>query len=89
MRDRYLEVTYRKGRPLGAYLYLPRPVGVRSARTVTAGEGLLLDYAADGEAIGLEITVPGKVRLDEINAVLETLGQPRMVAEELAPLRAA
>jgi hypothetical protein len=24
MRGRYLEVTFRKGRPIAAYLYLPR-----------------------------------------------------------------
>ena len=89
MRARYLEVTYRDGKALAAYLYLPRPVGVKSARTVRAGAGLLVDYAPGGEAIGLEITAPGSVSLDEINTVLRRVGQPELAQEELAPLRAA
>lgn len=89
MRARYLEVTFRKGRPLAAYLYLPRTSGVKSARTEEAGRGLLVDYAPTGEPIGVEITAPAHVRLEEINAVLERIGQPRIGPEELAPLAAA
>jgi hypothetical protein len=62
MRDRYLEVTYRKGRPFAAYLYLPRPEGAKSARTEAVGEGLVIDLAGDGSPIGLEITAPGHDR---------------------------
>jgi hypothetical protein len=36
MKERYLEITFRKGKPLAAYLYLPRRVGVKSARIVEA-----------------------------------------------------
>lgn len=89
MRQRYLEVTYRKGKPLAAYLYLPRPAGVKSVKTVRAAVGILVDYAAGGEAIGLEITAPALATLDEINAVLDGLGQSSIGPEELAPLRAA
>ena len=89
MRQRYLEVTFRKGKPLAAYLYLPRQAGVKSARTVEASAGLLIDYAANGEPIGLEITAPAHVTVDQINQVLETLGLVAMPAEELAPLHAA
>jgi hypothetical protein len=31
MRDRYLEITYRKGKPLAAYLYFPRESDTKSA----------------------------------------------------------
>lgn len=89
MRQRYLEVTYQKGRPLAAYLYLPRSPGATSARTVKRGEGLLVDYGSSGEAIGLEIVAPGQVTVDEINAVLQDLGQPGLAPDELAPLHAA
>lgn len=89
MRHRYLEVTYQKGRSLAAYLYLPRSAGARSARTVRAGPGLLIDYASGGEPIGLEITAPGQVGVEEIDAVLQALGQPAIGPGELAPLRAA
>jgi hypothetical protein len=89
MRDRYLEVTYQKGRALAAYLHLPHPVAAKSARTVKFAEGLLVDYAASGDAIGLEMTAPGQVSVEDVNAVLQALGQPGIGPEDLAPLRAA
>lgn len=89
MRDRYLEVTYRKGKPFAAYLYLPRLEGAESARTEPVGDGLVTDLAGDGSPIGLEITAPGRVSLDSINAVLVRFGQPGLTADELAPLAAA
>ena len=33
MREAYLEVTYRHGQPLAAYLYLPRETRSKSVRT--------------------------------------------------------
>ena len=89
MSERYLEVTYRKGKPFAAYLYLPRSVGTKSARTESVGEGLVIDLASDGSPIGLEITAPGRVSLDETNSVLARYGQPRLSPTELAPLAAA
>jgi hypothetical protein len=89
MSDRYLEVTYRKGRPFTAYLYLPRSVGAKIARTEAVGEGLVMDLGGDGSPIGLEITAPGRVCLDEINSVLDRFGQPRLSPKEHAPLAAA
>jgi hypothetical protein len=50
MNHRYLEVTFRNGKVLAAYLYLPRNPGDVSVRTVRYGEGLLIDFAADGRA---------------------------------------
>ncbi len=70
MKQRYLEVTFRKGRPLAAYLYLPRPNGTRSARTSDAGRGLLIDYDAGDRPIGVEITAPSLVAVADLNAVL-------------------
>ena len=89
MKDRYLEVTFRKGQPLAAYLYLPREPGVKSVRTQKATPGILVDFAASGVPIGLEITAPSIVTVQEINGVLESLGQPHIEATDLAPLHAA
>ena len=33
MRENYLEVTFRHGRPIAAYYYLPREANQKSART--------------------------------------------------------
>jgi uncharacterized protein YuzE len=89
MRGRYLEVTFRKGRPIAAYLYLPRRGAERSARVTKASPNLLIDYNAQGKAIGIEIPAPGKVNLMALNRVLARLGQPRLGPEDLAPLMAA
>ncbi len=53
------------------------------------GDGLLVDFAADGRPIGLEITAPGKVPAATINSVLADLGLAMLSDTDLAPLRAA
>lgn len=89
MEERYLEVTYRGGHAFAAYLYLPRSPGVRSSRTECLGEGLIADFGPDGRAIGLEITAPGHVTVEEINEALARVGEAPLSADELAPLAAA
>jgi hypothetical protein len=88
MSHRYLEITFRKGKPLAAYLYLPRPAGAKAARTIDAGNGLRLDFDALGTPIGVEITAPGRVTVAQLNAVLAPLGVARVEPEEWAPLAA-
>lgn len=88
MREPYLEITFRRGRPLAAYYYLPRRPGQRSHRTEPATAGILVDYGRGGRPIGLEITAPTRVTLADINAVLSRLGMPPLAQEEFAPLAA-
>ncbi len=85
MKHRFLEITFRKGKPLAAYLYLPRNPGDTSVRTQRHESGLLMDYAADGRAIGLEITAPSKVTLATLNQALAAANQELATADELAP----
>ena len=89
MKHAYLEVSYRKGKPLAAYYYLPRRGGDRSVRTERAEGGLVVDYAPDGRAIGIEITSPSRLDLSLINRLLERIGQRAAAPEDLAPLVAA
>jgi hypothetical protein len=89
MSQRYLQVTYRKGRPLAAYLYLPRKVGDKSARSVRCNGGLILDFSSDGRAIGVEITAPGSTTLESLNRALVQAQIEPASAEELTPLLAA
>ncbi len=89
MRKRYLEVTFRRGRPIAAYFYLPRRPGERSSRTVRVEPGLIIDYSKGGDPIGIEITAPGKLSLATINRVLKELGLPSVTRADLAPLLAA
>ena len=89
MKRPYLEVTFRKGRPVAAYLYLPRPTGARAARTTEPRPGVLVDYSADGAPIGIEITDPAHAEAASINEVLSEVGAPSVELADLAPLRAA
>jgi uncharacterized protein YuzE len=89
MKERYLEVTFRQGRPLAAYYYLPREAHQKSVRTRRVEPGLVIDFAADGQAIGIEITAPSKVTLAALNAVLDELGQVPATEVDLAPVLAA
>jgi hypothetical protein len=49
----------------------------------------VIDYAADGRPIGVEITAPESVTLDRLNALLKDLGQPSLLEYEFRPLTAA
>jgi len=89
MAERYVEITYRKGKPFAAYLFLPRRPGDRSARTERFGEVLVIDYAEDGRPIGIEIVHPQAVTEDDINLALAHIDQPPLRAEDFAPLKAA
>ncbi len=86
MHDRYLEVTYRLGKPLAAYLYLPRKESAKSARVVQEQDGMLVDLGDDGRPIGIEILSPLKISLHSINEVLAKYALPLLDRVEVAPL---
>jgi hypothetical protein len=89
MKHSYLEVTYRKGRALAAYYYLPRKDEDRSARTERVDSGLLVDFASDGRPIGIEICSPSQFDLSALNKVLQRLGHDPVRPEDFSPLVAA
>ncbi len=89
MKEPYLEVTFRRGQAVAAYLYLPRQTGEKSHRTSKADPGMIIDFNEGGKPIGIEITAPLMVTVDGINHVIENLGLSRISGEELVPLRAA
>ena len=89
MNTPYLEVTYRRGRAIAAYYYLPRRPGQRSIRTRRVEAGLLVDFAKGGRPIGVEITNPGALSVAAFNRVLRELGFASVSREDVAPLIAA
>ena len=86
MSQRYLEVTYRQGKPLAAYLYLPRRSGDTSVRVESRGHAYLVDWTEDGRPIGIEMPSPSLVTLDGLNQVLADLHLDPAAAIEVAPL---
>lgn len=89
MKRAFLKVTYRHGRPIAAYFHLPRQPGDSAVRTDRIDDVLLVDRAADGRPIGVEITDPGLFDPDRFFALLKSLGQTAVDRDELRPLVAA
>lgn len=89
MKEPYLEVTFRHGRALAAYFYLPRRPGDKAYRTSRVEPGLVVDFSRRGKPIGIEITAPAKLSLAALNRVLRDLGLPTAKRSDFAPLRAA
>jgi uncharacterized protein YuzE len=86
MKTPYLEVTFRHGRAIAAYYYLPCRHGQRSVRTRRVEGGLLVDYAKGGVPIGVEITSTGRFSVSAFNRVLCELGLPPVERRDFAPL---
>ena len=84
-----LQITYRKGKPFAAYIYLAHQPGTKSTRTEQIGPELVIDYAADGLPLGIEVISPGFVTEEEIIAAFERLGLEPPPTDELAPFGAA
>ncbi len=90
--ERELQITYRKGRVLAAYLYFSHDEAVnrKSVRTVPSSDYLLVvDYAETGKPLGVEIVTPQAVTLERLNQLLVEIGEAPMAEQEYAPLRAA
>ena len=89
MNQSYLEVTFRHGKVVAAYFYLPREADQRSARCERVEPGLVVDYDDADRPIGIEITAPRQVSVDSFNDLLAHLGQSPVDARDLSPLQAA
>ena len=87
--SRYLEVTFRDGTTVAAYLYFPRRSGEKSVRTERRECGMVVDFADNDRPIGIEITAPEALSLDVLNRALIALNQEPATAQEIAPLAAA
>lgn len=87
MSKPYLEITYRNGKPFAAYLYLARRPGDQAVRSVPRGS-LVIDYAADGRSIGIEMPSVTPAIKSEVQAVLAELKDVSISAAELMPLKA-
>ena len=86
MPNSYLKVTYRRGRPFAAYLYLTRRSGDAVARSREEGDGLVVDYSADGRPLGIEVTDPALASVQRINSLLQRLHMEALPPADLQPI---
>lgn len=89
MSEVFLEMSFHEGKPFAAYLHLPRETGAKVARTREIRPGLLVDFAADGKAMGIEIVNPMQTAAETVLAVIAEVHAGPVSPQELAPLRAA
>lgn len=89
MKDVYIEITFRKGKAIAAYIYLSRKPGVTSDISKKIKDNIIADYDKEGCLIGLEITSPHKVNSSDINNILVSHNAQPVSEQELAPLKAA
>lgn len=89
MKRIFLKVTYRHGRPLAAYVQLPREAGDQIVKTERVDDVLLVDRTADNRPMGVEITDPSRFDPDRLLELLRKLGQGEIDRSELVPLLAA
>jgi hypothetical protein len=88
MNKPYLEVTYRRGKPIAAYLYMDRRSGDKAVRSERR-EGFVVDFASDGRVIGVELIRLSDISLHALNEVLDAAKAVPLAADDLAPLSAA
>ena len=87
MKEAYLEVTFRGGKPIAAYYYLPRRPAQKVYKSVSGGPGLIVDLSRGGKPIGIEITAPGLVSPADLNRVLKRFGLSPARRSDLQPLK--
>jgi hypothetical protein len=89
MHEASLVITYRRGKPWVAYYRLPHEGSRHAHGTELVEPGLVVDYGPSGSPIGIEITAPAQVSLEQFNELLARLGQQPVAEQEFAPLHAA
>ena len=89
MSDVFLEISFREGKPFAAYLHFPRDEGAKVARTREVRPGLVVDFAAGGKPMGIEIVNPLQTSAEAVLAVIAEVHAAPVSLQELAPLRAA
>ena len=89
MNATFLDVTFRHGKPFAAYLRLPQSAHAKVDHTREVRPGLVVDFAADGTPLGVEIVNPASTDADKVMAVLAEVNAAPVSRADLAPLHAA
>lgn len=84
-----LQMTYRNGRPVAAYIGLGRALHETSVRSEEVSPELVVDFGADGQPLGIEVIDPVTTTPAELYGVFDSLGVPRPSPRALSPLTPA
>ena len=89
MKPPSVEITYRRGRPVAAYISWASSATAKCHATKEAAPGMIVDFARNGRPIGLELAVPRAATLAGVNRVLRSVGAPPLRPSDFSPLRVA
>ena len=88
LKHPFLEVTYRRGKPVAGYLYLGEPSSGAPCETKHVRLDGLVDIDSNGEALGVEFLAPGFVTPEDIQAIVRCLHGVPVPTEDLSPIMA-
>lgn len=83
----HIDVVFKKGRPVAAFLNLRADVLGRSHRTVPLRPTITAHYDVSGLPIGLELALPWDGSLTELNDALREVGGGALEAVDVIALR--
>jgi hypothetical protein len=87
MNDTRVEVIFKKGRPVAAFFHFRPEASGKSGRQIHVRPSITAHFDAAGHSVGLEILLPAKLVLGEVNEILRELGASPVTDADLAPLR--
>jgi uncharacterized protein YuzE len=88
MKHPFLEVTYRRGKPVAGYLYLSEPSSGTPCQTRHVRPDVLVDIDSNGRALGVEFLAPGFVTPEDVEAIVRCLDGVPVPTEDLSPIMA-
>lgn len=93
---REISISFRDGAAFAAYMHLNVPPRrrasasrVRVYRSEPVDGGYVIDFARNGQPIGIEVTSPATVTMAGVNRLLVELGLKKVSRKVLKPLLAA
>lgn len=89
MKTLSLQITYRKGKPFAAYIYLPNHSGQKTIRSEKIRPGLIVDFDGDENPVGIEVISPGVTSIEELEEVFDEVNLERPDRKDLDPIAAA
>ena len=82
-----IEIVFRKGIPVAAFLDFSEEGSGRSKRQIAIRPPMVAHYDEKGSPSGLDIPLPLTASLRAINEALNELGQSPIQESDLAPLK--
>lgn len=86
MRPMEMTISFMRGRPYAGYLYLESHRADKSANTKEMRAGLVVDFNADGQPLGVEILRFDATVVADLVELLGELGVDPMPSGELGQL---